>query len=227
MTLLSTANTKTMKGEKYGYKTYIMHLAPSLISGFQTCPKASAGCAAACLNKAGMGVFSNVQTARINRTKMFFQDRVTFMNQLVKEIKSAKKKADKEGLKLLVRLNGTSDINFIKIRVETARNLFELFPDVQFYDYTKLIVNPETIPSNYHLTFSKSESNDSDVRSAIRNGLNVAVVFDKLPETYLGRPVVSGDESDIRINDPKNVIVGLLAKGPAKRDDSGFVVRTA
>ena len=83
-----------------------------------------------------------------------------------------------------------------------------------------------TIPSNYHLTFSKSESNDSDVRSAIRNGLNVAVVFDKLPETYLGRPVVSGDESDIRINDPKNVIVGLLAKGPAKRDDSGFVVRT-
>jgi hypothetical protein len=226
MTLLSTANTKTMKGEKYGYKTYIMHLAPSLISGFQTCPKASAGCAAACLNKAGMGVFSNVQTARINRTKMFFQDRVTFMNQLVKEIKSAKKKADKEGLKLLVRLNGTSDINFIKIRVENVRNLFEMFPDVQFYDYTKLIVNPETIPSNYHLTFSKSESNDSDVRSAIRNGLNVAVVFDKLPETYLGRPVVSGDESDIRINDPKNVIVGLLAKGPAKRDDSGFVVRT-
>ena len=226
MTLLSTANTKTMKGEKYGYKTYIMHLAPSLISGFQTCPKASAGCAAACLNKAGMGVFSNVQLARINRTKMFFQDRVTFMNQLVKEIKSAKKKADKEGLKLLVRLNGTSDINFIKIRVGDYRNIFEMFPDVQFYDYTKLIVNPETIPSNYHLTFSKSESNDSDVRSAIRNGLNVAVVFDKLPETYLGRPVVSGDESDIRINDPKNVIVGLLAKGPAKRDDSGFVVRT-
>ena len=226
MTLLSTANTKTMKGEKYGYKTYIMHLAPSLISGFQTCPKASAGCAAACLNKAGMGKFSNVQTARINRTKMFFQDRVTFMTQLAKEIKSAKKKADKEGLKLLVRPNGTSDINFIKIRVGDYRNIFEMFPDVQFYDYTKLIVNPETIPFNYHLTFSKSESNDSDVRSAIRNGLNVAVVFDKLPETYLGRPVVSGDESDIRINDPKNVIVGLLAKGPAKRDDSGFVVRT-
>jgi hypothetical protein len=215
-----------MKGEKYGYKTYILHLAPSLISGFQTCPKASAGCAAACLNKAGMGAFSNVQQARINRTKMFFEDRFNFMLQLVKEIKSAKKKADKEGLKLLVRLNGTSDINFIKIRVGDYRNLFEMFPDVQFYDYTKLIVNSETIPSNYHLTFSKSESNDRDVSAAIRNGLNVAVVFDKLPETYLGRPVVSGDESDIRINDPKNVIVGLLAKGPAKRDQSGFVVRT-
>jgi len=222
MTLLSTANTKTMKGEKYGYKTYILHLAPSLISGFQTCPKASAGCAAACLNKAGMGAFSNVQQARINRTKMFFQDRVTFMNQLVKEIKSAKKKADKEGLKLLVRPNGTSDIAFEKIRVGDYRNIFEMFPDVQFYDYTKIA--GRTVPDNYHLTFSKSESNDRDVSAAIRNGLNVAVVFDKLPETYLGLPVVSGDDTDIRVNDPRGVVVGLKAKGPAKRDLSGFVV---
>ena len=223
MTLLSTANTKTMKGEKYGYKTYIMHLAPSLISGFQTCPKASAGCAAACLNKAGMGVFSNVQTARINRTKMFFQDRVTFMNQLVKEIKSAKKKADKEGLKLLVRPNGTSDIAWEKIRVGDYRNIFEMFPEVQFYDYSA--VANRKVPENYHLTFSRKESNDADVRSAIRNGLNVAVVFDKLPETYMGLPVVSGDDTDIRVNDPKNVIIGLKAKGPAKKDISGFVVR--
>ena len=223
MTLLSTANTKTMKGEKYGYKTYIMHLAPSLISGFQTCPKASAGCAAACLNKAGMGVFSNVQLARINRTKMFFQDRVTFMNQLVKEIKSAKKKADKEGLKLLVRPNGTSDIAWEKIRVGDYRNIFEMFPDVQFYDYSA--VANRKVPENYHLTFSRKESNDADVRSAIRNGLNVAVVFDKLPETYMGLPVVSGDDTDIRVNDPKNVIIGLKAKGPAKKDISGFVVR--
>ena len=223
MTLLSTANTKTMKGEKYGYKTYIMHLAPSLISGFQTCPKASAGCAAACLNKAGMGVFSNVQLARINRTKMFFQDRVTFMNQLVKEIKSAKKKADKEGLKLLVRPNGTSDIAWEKIRVGDYRNIFEMFPEVQFYDYSA--VANRKVPENYHLTFSRKESNDADVRSAIRNGLNVAVVFDKLPETYMGLPVVSGDDTDIRVNDPKNVIIGLKAKGPAKKDISGFVVR--
>ena len=223
MTLLSTANTKTMKGEKYGYKTYILHLAPSLISGFQTCPKASAGCAAACLNKAGMGVFSNVQTARINRTKMFFQDRVTFMNQLVKEIKSAKKKADKEGLKLLVRPNGTSDIAWEKIRVGDYRNIFEMFPEVQFYDYSA--VANRKVPENYHLTFSRKESNDADVRSAIRNGLNVAVVFDKLPETYMGLPVVSGDDTDIRVNDPKNVIIGLKAKGPAKKDISGFVVR--
>lgn len=222
MTLLSTANTKTMKGEKYGYKTYIMHLAPSLISGFQTCPKASAGCAAACLNKAGMGKFSNVQLARINRTKMFFQDRVTFMNQLVKEIKSAKKKADKEGLKLLVRPNGTSDIAWEKIRVGDYRNIFEMFPDVQFYDYTAIA--GRTVPDNYHLTFSRKESNDRDVSAAIRNGLNVAVVFDKLPATYLGLPVVSGDDTDIRVNDPRGVVVGLKAKGPAKRDLSGFVV---
>ena len=117
MALLSTANTKILKGEKYGYKTYILHLAPSLISGFQTCPKASAGCAAACLNRAGMGAYSTVQQARINRTKLFFQDRPNFMAQLAKEIKSAKKSAAKAGLKLLVRLNGTSDIAWEKIRV--------------------------------------------------------------------------------------------------------------
>ena len=222
MALLSTANTKILKGEKYGYKTYILHLAPSLISGYQTCPKASAGCAAACLNKAGMGVYSTVQQARINRTKLFFQDRPNFMAQLAKEIKSAKKSAAKAGLKLLVRLNGTSDIAWEKIRVGDYRNLFEMFPDVQFYDYTKIV--GRTVPENYHLTFSKSESNDADVSVAIRNGLNVAVVFDKLPETYLGRPVVSGDDSDIRVNDPRGVVVGLKAKGPARKDLSGFVV---
>jgi hypothetical protein len=169
-----------------------------------------------------MGAFSNVQQARINRTKMFFEDRFNFMLQLVKEIKSAKKKADKEGLKLLVRPNGTSDIAWEKIRVEGARNIFELFPDVQFYDYTAIA--GRTVPDNYHLTFSRKESNDRDVSAAIRNGLNVAVVFDKLPETYLGLPVVSGDDTDIRVNDPRGVVVGLKAKGPAKRDLSGFVV---
>ena len=225
MSLLSTANTKTMKGEKYGYLTYIMHLAPSLISGYQVCPKASAGCAAACLNKAGMGVFSNVQEARITRTKLFFEERANFMTQLATEIRKAKKKAAKEGLKLLVRLNGTSDIAFEKIRAGEYRNVLEMFPDVQFYDYTKII--GRSVPDNYHLTFSKSESNDRDVSTAIRNGLNVAVVFDKLPETYLGRPVVSGDDTDIRVNDPHGVVIGLKAKGPAKRDLSGFVVFNA
>ena len=222
MALLSTANTKTLKGEKYGYKTYIMHLAPSLISGFQTCPKASAGCAAACLNKAGMGAFSNVQLARINRTKMFFQERDVFMTQLANEIRRAVKKAKKEGLQLLVRPNGTSDIPWEKIRVEGARNIFELFPEVQFYDYTA--IPNRTVPENYHLTFSRKESNSADVATALRNGLNVAVVFDKLPATYLGRPVVSGDDTDIRVNDPKGVVVSLKAKGPAKKDLSGFVV---
>lgn len=225
MALLSTANTKTMKGEKYGYLTYIMHLSPSLISGYQVCPKASAGCAAACLNKAGMGVFSNVQEARITRTKLFFEERANFMTQLATEIRKAKKKAAKEGLKLLVRLNGTSDIAFEKIRAGEYRNVLEMFPDVQFYDYTKII--GRSVPDNYHLTFSKSESNDRDVSTAIRNGLNVAVVFDKLPETYLGRPVVSGDDTDIRVNDPHGVVIGLKAKGPAKRDLSGFVVFNA
>lgn len=225
MSILTVANAKTMKGEEFGYKTYVLHLAPAKLSGFQVCPKASAGCRLACLNTAGMGKYPSVQFARVARTLMFFNQREMFMRELVKEIKAAQRKAAKEGLQLLIRPNGTSDIPWEKIRCGEFRNIFEAFPEVQFYDYTKIL--GRTVPSNYHLTFSKSESNDDDVLKAIGLGMNVAVVFDKLPATYLGRPVVSGDDTDIRINDPAGVIVGLKPKGSASKDTSGFVVRSA
>jgi len=221
MKLLGIANTKTMKGEKYGYRTYIMHLAPSTLSGYQACPMASPGCASACLNLSGMGRFSNVQKARIAKTRWFFENRGTFMAQLVKEVASAVKSAAKLNLQAVFRLNGTSDIRWESIPVNGFANIMEMFPTVQFYDYTK-IPNRRNVPANYHLTFSRSEVNENIIPS----NMNVAVVFDVLPDTYMGRTVIDGTETDLRFMDPSNVVVGLVANGKAKKDATGFTVLT-
>lgn len=227
MKLLTIGNTKTVKGEQYGYMTYIMHLAPSQLSGYQTCPMASAGCAAACLNTAGRGRFTKIQEARIKKTRWFFEDRETFMTQLVKDIQAAIREALRENMIPVFRLNGTSDLRWENIPISGFRNIMEMFPSVQFYDYTK-INNRRDIPSNYHLTFSRSETNESVLPEVLDAGTNVAVVFNlvfnQLPESYMGRQVIDGTDSDLRFLDPKGVVVGLLAKGKAKKDSSGFVV---
>lgn len=248
MKLLSKSNTKIMKGEEYGYLTFGLHLAPADLSGYNTCPKASAGCKSACLNTAGMGKFSNVQKARIAKTKMFFEQREAFMKQLVKDIQSAQKAATKAGLKLAIRLNLTSDIRWEEIPVTVwsvdqnyrqkgktnalvitdHASIIDAFSEVQFYDYTKL--TGREVPSNYHLTFSKSESNDVDVDAILETSTNLAVVFNTkkgkpLPQTYRGRRVVDGDIHDIRFLDGVGVVVGLRAKGDAKSGShDGFVV---
>jgi hypothetical protein len=221
--LLTIGNTKTVKGETLGYMTFIMHLAPSTLSGYNTCPMASAGCASACLNTAGRGRFTATQEARIRKTKMFFENRDAFMLQLVKDIEAAIRKASREGMTPVFRLNGTSDIRWETVPVPGFRNIMERFPTVQFYDYTKL-TNRRDIPANYHLTFSRSESNDGYVVEMLNRGMNVAVVFDTLPEMYLGAKVIDGTETDLRFLDEKGVIVGLLAKGKAKKDTSGFTI---
>ena len=224
MKLLGIANTKTMKGEKLGFRTYIMHLAPSTLSGYQVCPMASPGCASACLNLSGMGRFSNVQAASIAKTKWFFEDRAGFMAQLVKEIRSAKKACAKLGLTPVFRLNGTSDIRWEIIPVLEFRNVMEAFPSVQFYDYTK-IPNRRDVPSNYHLTFSRSETNHLTALQTLSSGMmNVAVVFDEIPAKWMGVKVVDGTETDLRFLDEKAVVVGLKANGKAKKDTSGFTV---
>lgn len=230
MKLLSTGNPKLLKGEKKGYMSFVLHLAPADLSGKNTCPKATAGCKAACLNTAGRGgIFKKgettnvIQQARVRKTKMFFEQRDEFMSLLIKEIKAGIKKAEKLGYIPAFRLNGTSDLSWEKYRVD-GKNIFEMFPDVQFYDYTKVNNRKVSHIKNYHLTFSKADGNDMDVRLAASNGLNVAAVFRSLPETYLGRPVINGDETDLRFLDPKGVIVGLKAKGKARKDTSGFVV---
>ena len=224
--VLLSKNTKTEKGLKLGVMTFALQLAPHKLSGYQVCPKASEGCALACLNMSGMGVYSTVQAARIKKTKFFFEDREAFMALLVKEVKAAIKKATKEGYLPAFRLNTISDIGWEKIRVVVNgieyRSIMEAFPTVQFYDYTAIV--GRKVPDNYHLTFSRKESNQAGVLKAIESGMNVAAVFKVLPETYLGIPVIDGDLSDVRFLDAKGVIVGLKAKGPAKKDTSGFVI---
>lgn len=222
------ANAKTVKGQGRGYMTAILYLAPADESGYEVCPMASKGCRKACLNKAGMGAFSNVQAARIAKTRWYFEDRPAFMAQLVAEVRAFIRKAIKLGLIPVVRLNGTSDIPWERVPVEGQPNIMSLFPSVQFYDYTKRS-NRRDLPANYHLTFSLAEDNDGRAMVAASNGANVAVVFrnDRFPASFMGMPVVDGDADDLRFLDGRGVVVGLKAKGPAKKDMSGFVREVA
>lgn len=211
---------------KAGYKSVIMYLAPAnTLAGHNVCASSSAGCRAACLFTAGRGAMSNVQASRIRRTRLFFDDRAAFMSQLYKEIASANKVAHKQGDILAVRLNGTSDILWENVHPA----IFKDFSDVQFYDYTKHF--PRMIrwclgelPSNYHLTFSRSENNETQCKNVLEHGGNVAAVFaKKLPKTWQGHRVFDIDKHDLRFIDPVGV-GGLLAKGKARKDNSGFVI---
>ena len=239
MKLLSTGNPKILKGMAQGYNTYILHLAPANVSGYETCPKRTAGCTAACLNTAGRGgMFKRgestnvIQEARKRKTRLFFENRTEFMRLLVADIELAIKQSKRLGLVPVFRLNGTSDLSFEKYEVvrneKLFRNIFSAFAEVQFYDYTKVLGRKVTAIENYHLTFSAADGNDADVVKAIQQGYNVATVFGikktlPMPETYVGLPVFNGDESDLRFLDPKGVVVGLYAKGKAKKDTTGFV----
>lgn len=232
MFLLSDAasNAKTAKNSKHSkFLSYILHLAPARLSGYNVCPMASRGCAAACLNSAGRGAFSNVQAARIRKTKLFIEQREVFVQQLVADLQAVERKAKKLNKKAVVRLNGTSDIDWTIVR-HNGLNVFDLFPNIQFYDYTKVITRLPKLKeiSNYHVTFSKSETNDEHCLQAIALGFNVAVVFaGNVPKAYFGRPTLDGDGHDLRFLDAPGHVVALKAKGKAKKDTSGFVVQSA
>jgi hypothetical protein len=219
--LLSTANPKIQKGTKLGYLSFILHLAPATLSGRETCPKRTAGCTAACLNTAGRGgMFKKgentnmIQKARIRKTRQYFEQRDQFLADLEADIRKGIKMAEKLGLKPAFRLNGTSDLSVEKW------GIIEKFPTVQFYDYTKVLGRKVAHLPNYHLTFSKADGNDADVAKALAQGMSVVAVYDKIPEG-----VPSADETDLRFLDPKGVMLGLKAKGRAKKDYSGFVIR--
>jgi hypothetical protein len=210
-------------------------LAPANLSGYETCAKRTVGCTAACLNLAGRGgMFKKgestnvIQEARKRKTRLFFENRAEFMSLLLKDITLAIKQSKKLGLTPVFRLNGTSDLSWEKYEIVEGRNIFQMFPDVQFYDYTKILGRKIKMIANYSLTFSAADGNDADVYAAIQQGYNIATVFGvkktlPMPETYLGLPVFNGDESDLRFLDPKGVVVGLYAKGKAKKDTTGFV----
>ena len=227
--LLST-NPKLLKSKSVGYISFGIHFAPHKLSGYNVCTSASKGCSNACLNGSGFGVYPKVQSARIKKTKLFYEHRPQFMGTLITEVETMVRRAKKNKLIPTFRLNLTSDVAWEKIKFD-GKTILEYFPDVQFYDYTKDFRRMMTyltgeFPKNYHLTFSRSESNDSSVKIVLRCGGNVAVVFkNKIPKTHLKKRVISGMEDDLRFLDKKGVVIGLLAKGKiGKTDTSGFVI---
>ena len=226
MKLLTRGNTKTIKGERRGFVTYILHLAPAKLSGHEVCPCRSPECTKLCLNTAGRGKFDNTQLARIRKTKWFFEDRNSFMAQLVKDISAAIRYGQRNKLTVVIRLNGTSDIPWESITCGNFKNIMERYSFLSFYDYTK-ILGRKKLPSNYHLTFSQSETNQDQVKKAIANGMNVAVVFESIPRMYLGMPVIDGDEDDLRFLDHPGHIIGLKAKGLAVKSTSTFIIRNS
>ncbi len=248
--LLTIGNDpKTIKGEKRGVKTAILYLAPVRLAGGQNvCPFATAGCAAACLNTAGRGAFTATQEARIRRTRLYLNNRGAFMAQLVNEIRKFVVSCERKGFQPAVRLNGTSDIVWERVKIPGLDvDVIRHFPEVQFYDYTKwspgqrLAKGP--LPRNYTLTYSLNEDPNALGRAAdaLRLGWNVAAVYDRLPARVRRldfRPitaegddhptieVVDGDADDLRFLD-QGQLIGLKAKGKAKKDTTGFVIRHA
>lgn len=238
--LLSFNNAKTIKGEKLGYKTFILYMSPFTANskGINVCSHASKGCADSCLVGSGFGgMYTSVMQGRVDKTEFFLRDRLAFLNKLKGEIERAIRLNEGKNI-VTFRLNGTSDLPYEKYKVfdNNTKNIFEMFPNVVFYDYTKNYKRFEKqLPSNYYLTFSRSETNNDKAIELLNKGVNVAIVFDVLPETYLGFKVINGDDNDLRFKDPKGVIVGLkykkiTGKGGAEKNklafESGFVVRT-
>jgi len=236
---LSGINTsaKIKKGVKIGINTSVLYLSPADTSGYNTCPFATKECKAGCLHTSGRVKMDNKNTitnCRLNRTKLFYENREFFMNWIVAEIKRDYKKSIKNGFEYSVRLNGTSDIDWSLAKID-GKNLFEIFPNIQFYDYTKIPKRFRKLYPNYHLTFSYSGYNWSDAETFLKLGYNIAVIFDvkkgmPLPEKFNGYEIIDGDISDYRPNDKKGTIVGLRFKNikdkKAQREviNSPFVV---
>lgn len=254
----SLDSAKAIKAREYGYLNAINYMAPASTAGVgNLCPHASAGCLALCLGwysgQAGMvagdsdTALNNVRKSRQAKAQLFMSDRAAFLSEMTSGIIRAKRKATREGLTLCVRLNGATDIaweGIRDVRGEDGRpyvNVFAAFPDVQFVDYTKNVKRAlahanHMLPKNYHLTFSRSETNEADCERVLRAGGNVAVVFSEeakehaLTYGYLGTLAVDGDLHDLRHMDVRGVrqgyVIALSPKGNrAKRDTSGFVVR--
>lgn len=235
-----SSNAKLSKNSAIAanWQTSIMYLSPSDSSGLANlCPAASPGCRAACLNTAGRGAMNSVQAGRLRKTKLYLQERAEFNRQLVADLECLAKRQGRTGIKQAVRLNGTSDIAWEEHRIYRQGEVYDgvpqAFPELLFYDYTKLparVVCANGLPANYHLTFSRSEVNARAVTLvAAKSEANIAVVFHgtQLPAEWHGRPVIDGTEHDMRFLDPPGVIVGLLTKGKAKHDGTGFAVQLA
>jgi hypothetical protein len=243
--LLASGKTNAkLKKNGRRYLTLGLSLAPHKQSGLgNLCPHASSGCKALCLNISGRTVGQSESTnmimrARIARARLYFQDRPLFLAMLRRELSLACKVAKRKRLKVIARLNVLSDIDWARVHPDIIRE----FQQVTFYGYTKMPSAMERYasgqyPRNYHLTFSRSETNEQTAIGFLERGANVTVVFDTkysatgkqpLPTSWRGFPVIDGDVTDLRFLDPRGVVVGLRAKGLARRPENqidGFVVR--
>ena len=232
-------NAKTIKSMNYGFYNYILYISPDKQNTFgkTVCAASTDGCKKACLFTAGRGVFSNVAMGRLHKTEYFLRDKTNFMNDISNEINNAIKKYGSD--KICIRLNGTSDIPYENIPVDNHKNIMDKFPNVQFYDYTKIANRfDKPLPQNYHLTFSMAETIENKINcfKLLDKGFNVAAVFavkdeTKLPTTYKNYTVINGDLHDLTFlhkqdTNNKGIILGLKAKGNlGKKDTTGFVIR--
>lgn len=217
------SNAKTKKNVR---ETLILYLSPAKQNskGINLCPKASLGCLMACLYTAGHGKFTNTQNARMNRTEYYLADRFLFLEQIAAEIN---KKAKKTNGELAIRLNGTSDVKL----VEMITSMYDIAENVVFYDYTKIPkrAGDKVLPSGhrYMVCFSRSEDNEQIALEILQNGGVVSMVFaNELPSEYKGYKVIDGDDrDDLMLDCQPSTIIGLKAKGDAKKDKSGFVIQ--
>lgn len=224
--VLGESSAKTIKGEKIGFLTAICYLVPDA----KLCPFAiQAGCFKPCLKSAGRGAFSSVQKARAEKTAFFYENQRAFMLSLCADIWAHIRRAANLNLIPLVRPNGTSDIPFENILID-GKTIFQIFADVQFYDYTKHPARnlAGKTAGNYDLTYSFSAITPKPISiKGLSNPANkrAAVVFQRradIPADFRGWPVVDGDDTDVRHIEPAGVVVALYAKGKAKKDTSGF-----
>lgn len=232
------SSSKILKNSKVlNIDTYVLYLAPHSMSGYNTCPMATKDCIAGCLNTSGRAAMeikstneSRIIESRIEKTKLFYENRNFFMNWLVAEITAKKSASESKGNGFSVRLNGTSDLNWLAYKLD-GKTIFEIFPDVQFYDYTKVPNRFNNVPENYHLTFSYTGYNWLDAKNVLDKGYNVAIVFNlqkwynsrpenvkPLPLKFKGYKVVDGDITDYRPMDKKGRIVGLRFKRIADKE---------
>jgi len=222
------SSSKIEKNQKIGVNTYILYLLPANLSGYNVCPYASKECKEGCLATSGRNAMEiacgkdRINKARLAKTKLFHEDQNFFMGWLIAEIKANKAKSEKQNMFFSVRLNGTSDIDWANVYYD-GKNVFEHFPTVQFYDYTKNPNKFKNIADNYHLTFSYTGININTTKEILKQGFNVVVVFNvkkiiDFPSKFLGYNVVSGDDTDYRPSDDKNVIVGLKWKKIADKE---------
>ena len=210
-------SVKHEKGTDLNMLTYSIYLAPAKMSGYEVCPMRTAECTSLCLNESGRGVYSGVQKARIKKTKLFYEEREFFVRWVISEITQFRQTAKKRGMSFCVRLNNTSDLSPEIMYINDngiKRNLLEIFPDVQFYDYTKVENRIKLLNKypNYDLTFSYSGENLPQCKEMLSNGIRVAIVFKTVPDSFMGIPVINGDKYDFRFIDEPNVIVGLKFK---------------